>query len=179
MKNILIINSTYRRGGNSEILAEQFKKGAEEAGNVVRTVNLRDLDLKFCIGCLACQKSGKCVLRDSINELLPVVQNADVLVFATPVYYYCMSGQLKTFLDRLNPLYGRDNNFKEVYLLTTAADTDIGAMDGTIKGVQGWIDCFDGVKLCGVIYGVGAEAVGSVKNTTAFSEAYEMGKSVR
>ncbi len=179
MKNVLIINSTYRKGGNSEVLAEQFKKGEEEGGNTVNEISLRDIDLKFCIGCLSCQKTGKCVLHDSMNELLPLVRNADVLVFATPVYYYCMSGQLKTFLDRLNPLYGRSNKFKEVYLMTTAADTEKNAMDGTIKGVQGWIDCFDGVKLCGVVYGVGAEAVGSVKNTPAYTQAYEMGKSVR
>ncbi len=179
MKNVLIINSTFRRGGNSEILVEQFKKGAEEAGNAVRTINLREVNPKFCIGCLSCQKTGRCVLPDSVNDLLPLVQNADVLVFATPVYYYCMSGQLKTFLDRLNSLYVSDNKFKEVYLLATAADTDKSAMDGTIKGVQGWIDCFDGVSLCGVVYGLGTEGAGSVRKTPAFVEAYEMGKAVR
>ncbi len=178
MKNVLIINSTYRKGGNSQVLAEQFKKGAQEAGNTVTEINLRDINLKFCIGCLSCQKTGKCVLDDSVNGLLPIVQNADVLVFATPVYYYSVSGQLKTFLDRLNPLYGRDNKFKEVYLLTTAADTETSAMDGSIKAVQGWIDCFEGVKLSGVVYGVGADAVGTVQSTVAFTQAYEMGKNL-
>ncbi len=178
MKNVLIINSTYRKGGNSEILAEQFRKGAEQSGNVVNTINLRSIKLNFCIGCLSCQKTGKCVFADSINELLPQVQNADVLVFATPVYFYSMSGQLKTFLDRLNPLYVQDNKFKEVYLLATSADTEKSAMDGTIKGIQGWIDCFDGVKLKGVIYGVGAEEKGAVQKTVAFNEAYEIGKNV-
>lgn len=176
MKNILIINSTNRRGGNSQILAEQFAKGVKDSGNNVQTINLRDLNLKFCMGCLACQKIGKCVLNDDQNALLPIVKNADVIVFATPVYYYSMCGQLKTFLDRLNPLYGQENKFKDVYLLATSADTDKCAMDGTIKGVQGWIDCFDGVQLCGVVYGVGADGVGEVKDTPAFAEAYEMGK---
>lgn len=178
MKNVLIINSTNRRGGNSQILAEQFEKGAIDSGNIVKTINLRDLNLKFCMGCLACQKIGKCVIGDDVNALLPVVKNADVIVFATPVYYYSMCGQLKTLLDRLNPLYGQDNNFKEVYLLATSADTEKCAMDGTIKCVQGWIDCFDGVKLCGVVFGVGAEGVGAVKDTPAFLEAYEMGKTI-
>ncbi len=178
MKNVLIINSTYRRGGNSQALAEQFKKGAVEAGNEVNTINLRDIDLHFCIGCMTCQKTGKCVLKDGVNELLPEVQNADVIVFATPVYYYCMCGQLKTFLDRLNPLYGQSNKFKQVYLLTTAADTEKGAMDGTVKGIQGWIDCFDGVELCGIVYGTGADGIGTVQDTQAFTQAYEMGKSV-
>ncbi len=178
MKNVVIINSTYRKGGNSEALAGQFQKGAEEAGHAVRVVNLRDLDLKFCIGCLSCQKTGKCVLSDGVNELLSVVRNADVLVFATPVYYYSMCGQLKTFLDRLNPLYKQSIKFREVYLLTTAAESEEETMDGTIKGIQGWIDCFDGVKLSGVVYGVGAGAVGTVQSTDAFMHAYEMGKSI-
>ncbi len=178
MKNVLIINSTNRKGGNSQVLAEQFEKGAIDVGNSVQTINLRDLNLKFCMGCLACQKIGKCVLNDSINELLPTVKNADVIVFATPVYFYSMCGQLKTFIDRLNPLYGQENKFTDIYILATSADTDKSAMDGTIKGVQGWIDCFDGVKLCGVLYGVGAEGVGEVKDTPAYLEAYGMGKRV-
>ncbi len=178
MKNVLIINSTFRRGGNSEALAEQFSKGAVEAGHNVQTVNLRDMELIFCVGCLSCLKTGKCVHNDGVNALLPAVQNADVLVFATPVYYYSVSGQLKTFLDRLNPLYGQDNRFKEVYLLTTSAESDKSAMEGTINTVQGWIDCFDGVKLSGIVYGVGADAIGTVQKTAAFAKAYELGKSI-
>ena len=178
MKNILIVNSTFRRGGNTELLAKQFAKGAEEAGNRVKTISLRELKLQFCIGCLACLDSGKCVLDDSVNSHLLEVREADVLVFATPVYYYSMSGQLKTFLDRLNPLYGQENKFKEVYLLTAAAENDRSAMDGTVKGVQGWVDCFDGARLAGVVYGIGADAVGSIKDTAAYEEAYRMGRSV-
>lgn len=178
MKNILIINSTFRKNGNSEALATQFAKGATEKGHTVNIINLRDIKPNFCVGCLSCLKTGKCIHKDGINELLTLIQNADVLVFATPVYYYCMSGQLKTFLDRLNPLYGHDNKFKKVYLLATSADTDQSAMDGTIKGVRGWIDCFDGVELAGVVYGVGADGIGTVQQTSAYSDAYEMGLSV-
>ena len=100
------------------------------------------------------------------------------MVFATPVYYYEMSGQLKTFLDRMNPLYGRDNRFREVYLLASAADTEASAMDGAAKGVQGWIDCFDGVVLKGVVRGTGAEKAGDIRATNAVKAAYEMGKAV-
>ena len=178
MKNVLIINSTYRKGGNSEILAAEFAKGASETGNTVNTIHLREIKMNFCIGCLSCLKTGKCVLSDDINEILPLVQNADVIVFATPVYYYSMSGQLKTFLDRLNPLYGQNNKFKEIYLLATAADNDKRAMDGTIHGIQGWIDCFPGVKQKGVIYGTGADAIGTIRKTAACQEAYQLGKSI-
>lgn len=179
MKKIVIVNSTFRRNGNSELLAKQFEKGAQEAGNSVQTIHLRDLKPQFCIGCLSCLNTGKCVLKDGVNAVLPAVREADVLVFATPVYYYSMSGQLKTFLDRLNPLYGGENKFREVYLLTSAAENDRSAMEGTVGGVQGWIDCFSGVRLAGVVYGIGAEKAGSVKDTPAYAEAYQMGKSVR
>ena len=178
MKNIVIVSSTYRSGGNSECLAEACAKGAKEAGNEVKILYLKEIDLKFCIGCLSCLKSGKCVLNDGINDILPVVQNADVLVFATPVYYYAMSGQLKTFLDRLNPLYGRDNRFKEIYLLATAAENAKEAVDGTVRGVQGWIDCFEGVTLKEVVYGVGVERAGEVRNTPALMQAYRAGLTV-
>ncbi len=178
MKNVLIINSTYRKSGNSEALAAQFAKGAEEAGHSVKIINLRDIQLKFCVGCLCCQKTGKCIQSDGVNELLPVVQNADVIVFATPVYYYSMCGQLKTFLDRLNPLYGQENKFKKVYLLATAADSEKSAMDGTVKGIQGWIDCFDGVEFSGIVCGTGAEGIGDVRKTAAFTEAYELSKQI-
>ena len=177
-KKVDIVSSTPRRGGNSQILADEFARGAKEAGHTVVSVNIRELDLKFCIGCLYCQSHDKCALTDSMNSLYGDVQSADVLVFATPIYYYEMSGQLKTFLDRLNPLYPRENRFKDVYLLATAADGGDSAMDGAIKGIQGWIDCFDGVRLAGVVRGTNADGAGTIKNTSAPEKAYRMGKNL-
>lgn len=178
-KKIIVVSSTFRKRGNSQILADEFSRGARESGNEVREIALRDMDLKFCIGCLNCLKTGKCVHKDGMNEVCEQVSNADILVFATPVYYYGMSGQLKTFLDRLNPLYGGDNAFKEVYLLATSAEDDKHAMDGAIKGIQGWIDCFDGVTLKKVVYGTGLNGVGEAAGGQAAKEAYEAGKAVR
>jgi NAD(P)H-dependent FMN reductase len=175
-KKVFIVSSTMRKGGNSEILADQFEKGALEGGNEVKRINLRDINLKFCVGCLYCQSHDRCVLNDDINGLLSDVQSSDVLVFATPIYYYEMSGQLKTFLDRMNPLYPRMNEFKEVYLLATAADGELSATDGAVKGIQGWIDCFDGVQFKGIVFGGNAEAKGDVNNSDAPKRAYEMGK---
>lgn len=177
-KKVFIVSSTLRKNGNSDVLAEEFARGARENGNEVTKVNVRDMDLKFCIGCLSCNRTHKCVIRDGMNELYDIVQNSDVLVFATPVYYYAVCGQLKTFLDRLNPLFGRENKFKQVYLLATSAEAEKHAMDGSIKDIQGWIDCFDGVEFAGVIYGTGATAVGDIQNTNAPLQAYEMGKSI-
>ena len=177
-KKIFIVSSSPRKNGNSDFLAEEFARGAREAGHAVEKVNLRDMELKFCTGCLSCLKRGECILKDGVNALLPRVSGADVLVFATPIYYYEMSGQLKTFLDRMNPLYPKENSFREVYLLAASADDAPEAMDGAVKGNEGWVACFDGVCLKGVVRGTGANAAGEIKGTKAAGEAYEAGRAV-
>ncbi len=177
-KKVFIVSSTPRKNGNSDILADEFARGARDAGHTVTKVNIRDLSLKFCIGCMSCHRSGKCVLNDEMNGLYEKVRSADTLVFATPVYYYAVCVQLKTFLDRLNPLYGRDNEFKEVYLLATAADGAQSAMDGAVKDIQGWIDCFDGVKLKGVLRGVGLTDAGEAESSAYAATAYETGRNI-
>lgn len=179
MKKVIVVSSTPRKGGNSEILAQRFADGAKEAGHEVKFVTVRDLDLKFCIGCMVCQKThGNCVLGDGMNALYEEIQHADVLAFASPVYYYSVCGQLKTFLDRLNPLYVRENDFKEVYLLSTAAEDEEAAMDGSVTAVQGWCDCFVGVKIKGVLRGTGLEDKGEANSSPFPQKAYEMGKGV-
>lgn len=176
MKKVIVVTSSPRKNGNSEILAQSFADGAKAAGNEVKFVAVRDVGLKFCTGCMYCNSHNKCVLDDGMNGLYEDFQNADILVFATPVYYYAVCGQLKTFLDRLNPLFARENKFKDVYLLTTAADDDERAMDGAVKDMQGWVDCFDGVNLKGIIRGVGVAEKGAINNTVFPQQAYEMGK---
>ncbi len=178
MKKVIVVTSSPRKGGNSETLAKRFAEGALAAGHNVQTVAVRDINLKFCTGCMYCQSHGKCVLDDGMNALYESFQSADVIAFATPVYYYAVSGQLKTFLDRLNPLYPRKNKFKDIYLLATAAEDDEAAMDGSVKDIQGWIDCFDGVKLKGVIRGISVTDKGEIDGTDFPAQAYEAGKSV-
>lgn len=177
-KKVVIISSSPRKNGNSDILAKEFARGAADAGNSVDIIELRDMDLRFCRGCLYCQSHDRCVIDDSVRETLPEVQNADVLVFATPVYYYCVSGQLKTYLDRLNPLFSRENAFKEVYIIATCADEEQSAFDGTVKAVEGWVDCFEGVSIAGKILCPGVTDVGDVKTKAALKDAYEAGKNV-
>lgn len=178
-RKVLIISSSMRKNGNSETLAKEFEKGAKENGNEVKMLYLRDLEINFCRGCMACLKTKKCAIKDNTTEVMEKVRTSDVLVFATPIYYYAVSGQLKTFLDRMNPIYSAGHNFKEVYLLTTAADEDDTAMDGAIKDLEGWISCFDGVKLAGVVKGTNTDNLGDIlKHTNKLEEAYNMGKNV-
>ena len=179
MKKVVVISSTPRKGGNSEVLAQQFAAGARDAGHDVTYVNVRDLNLKFCIGCMVCQKThSDCVLSDGMKDLYAKIQHADVLAFATPVYYYSVCGQLKTFLDRLNPLYVRENSFRDVYLLATAAEDEDFAVDGSVTAVQGWCDCFDDVAIKGVLRGVGLNEKGEAEASAYPQKAYEMGGKV-
>lgn len=178
MKKVVIVTSSPRKGGNSETLARRFAEGAEAAGNHVRLIAVRDVKLQFCTGCLWCQSHDKCVLGDGMNDLYADFEQADVLVFATPVYYYSVSGQLKTFLDRLNPLFPRGNRFRDVYLLATAADGDEREMNGAVSDVQGWIDCFDGVRLAGVLRAVGVTDKGEIADTDYPKQAFAMGQGV-
>ena len=179
MKNVLIISSSLRGGSNSEILAHEAERGAIEAGNNVEFLSLKGKDIKFCIGCLACQKTLKCVQKDDMADIIGKVQNADVLIFATPIYYYEMSGQLKTFLDRCNPLYPQENKFKDVYLITSAYDSSEKAADRAINGLKGWIECFEQSRLAGALVGGGVDAPKSaVSREDLLKKAYELGKNI-
>ena len=179
MKNVLVISSSLRKGSNSEILAQKFAKGAAEAGNKVEFESLRGKNIAFCKGCLACQKKGKCVIKDDANAITQKMKNADVIVFATPIYYYEMSGQLKTMLDRANSLFVSDYRFREIYLLATAADSDKKAMNIAKRGINGWIACFENAKFMAGLCGTSAEKPGDIKaHTVVLKRAYTMGKNV-
>ena len=177
-KHVLIINSSPRKGGNSETLAASFAKGAEEAGHKVETIYLREKKYGFCKGCLACLKAGHCVIGDDAVEIAARMHDADVLVFVTPVYYYSVSGQLKTMLDRANPLFGTDYAFTQAYLLATAAEDGPETVAGSEKAVQGWVDCFERCELAGTVFAGGVNGVGDIAGHPALEEAYQMGKEI-
>lgn len=179
MKKILVISTSLRKGGNSATLADEFIRGAKETGNNVEEIWLGGKTIGFCKGCLVCQKTQECVIKDDAVKIAEKVKNADTIVFATPIYYYEMSGQMKTLLDRLNPLFPSDYSFREVYMIATASDDSPEAMDIAVKGLQGWIACFDKAKLSGVIQGVGVTDIGDIQHhEKLLSEAYIMGKAI-
>lgn len=177
-KNILVISTSPRKGGNSETLADKFIKGTLESGNHVEKVCLYDKHIEFCKGCLSCQKTRSCIIHDDANTIIVKMLNADVVVFATPIYFYEMCGQMKTLLDRTNPLFQSDYKFRDIYLIATSADENETSMDGAVKGLQGWIDCFEHAALAGIVRGVGADSIGAIKGNPAMCKAYEMGKAV-
>ena len=176
-KNILILSGSPRKGGNSDILCDRFMEGARESGHRAEKVFLRDRNIGYCIGCEAChQNNGVCVQKDDMAEILDKMVQTDVLVLATPVYFYSMDGQLKTLIDRTLPRYTEIRD-KEVYFIATAA-AGRGAMERTVDAMRGFTDCLPGAKVKGTVYGSGVYQKGEVMDTKAFQEAYQLGKKV-
>ena len=91
-KNILILSTSPRKNGNSEMLAREFARGAEEAGHNVELLSLHDKTIGFCKGCLACQKTQRCVIHDDADAIVRKMKDAEVIAFATPIYFYEMCG---------------------------------------------------------------------------------------
>lgn len=179
MSNILVISTSLRAKSNSDILAERLIAGARDAGNEVAYISLKGKEIKFCIGCLACQKTQKCVQKDDAIEIAEKVKNADTLVFVTPIYYYEMSGQMKTLLDRLNPLYSSDYKFRKIYILTVAAEDEEYVPEKAVSGLQGWIDCFEKAEFAGALFCGGINTPGEAsKKDVEQNEAYQFGKSL-
>jgi len=179
MKKVLIISTSLRGNSNSDILARECEKGARDAGLDAEYVSLKGKDIKYCIGCLSCQKTGKCVLKDGVTDIMAKAKEAEVIVYATPIYYYEMCGQMKTLLDRFNPLYSGDYNFRDIYLIATAADDGDATFDKAYSGLQGWVDCFDKARLKGKVVAGGVDEAGSVNNFVDIkNKAYELGKNL-
>lgn len=122
MKNVLILSSSPRRGGNSDTLCDEFMQGAIESGHRVEKVFLRDKTIHPCTGCGVCSQYKKpCPQKDDAAEIIGKMLAADVIVMATPVYFYAMSAQMKTLIDRCCGPYTEMKN-KEFYFIATAAE---------------------------------------------------------
>lgn len=174
MKQVVIISSSMRKG-NSDKLCDEFEKGAKENNNVTR-INLRDINLKFCISCCDCYNVGKCTLNDDMNSLYETIKNADILVFATPIYFGEMSGQLKVFLDRLYPIY-QNLKAKEAYIIATCYQDNKTFIDDSIYGIKRFLEDVGNIKLKNIIYGENTDEVGDVSKEQC-KIAYSIGKTV-
>ena len=181
MKKITIISSSLRKNSNSDILANEFIRGAKENGNEINLINLKKIKMQFCIGCLSCVKTHKCVLKDGITKkMLDEICDSDIIVFVTPVYYYAISGQLKTFIDRMNPLYSMDYKFKDIYVIATAAEDATRTFKGIKEDIKGFIDCYEGTKVKGTLFAGGLEMPNAAKKRKdLLKKAYTLGAKIK
>lgn len=174
MKNVLIISSSPRKNGNSERLCQEFKRGALEAGHKVELIALREKKINYCIGCYACTKLGRCFQDDDMNELARMMEAADVIVLATPVYFYSMSGQLKVFIDRLVQNYTKIH--ADIYLLATAWDPETANLELTLEAIRGCTrDCFEACQEKRALAVGGVSEKGEIEDRDELRQAYEMG----
>ena len=174
-KKILILSGSPRKGGNSDLLCDEFAKGAAEAGHQVEKLRVAEKAIGFCRGCYGCRDSGVCVIRDDMAQILEKIIDADVLVLASPVYFYSIDAQLKALIDRTVARWTEVKD-KEFYYIVTAADEETAAAETTIACFRGYAECVEGAKEMGIIRGLGAYEKGEVIGTKAMKEAYEMGK---
>lgn len=177
-KKVLILSASPRKGGNSDTLCNEFMRGALDSGHDVEKVFLRDRTIHYCTGCGVCNSTHKCVQKDDMAEVLDKMVKADVIVMATPVYFYTMDAQMKTLIDRTVPRYTEISN-KDFYFVVTAADTDQNMLERTIEGFRGFTDdCLTDPHEKGIIYATGVWQSGEINGHPAMKQAYEMGKRV-
>ena len=176
-KNVLIISSSPRKHGNTELLCQSFAKGALESGHNVVEVFLNEKNIHFCQGCAFCEKNpGKCSQHNDMAEIILELVKSDVVVFASPVYFYSISGQMKTFIDRLVTIYRQITN-KEIYYIFAAGDKtpNFKIVELCMRGL---VSCFAGSKVMGMIQVGGVRKKGEVSYTEHLQEAYKMGAEV-
>lgn len=182
MKNVLIIETSLRVLSNSDALAEAFAEGARSAGHKVEVVSLKGKSIAFCRGCGGCQETHECVIKDDAVPITRAMMAADVIVFATPIYYYGVSAQLKALLDRSNGLYTSDYAFRDIYLLMTATENMDKTPLKSILAIEGWTECFERARLAGTVFAGGVSDAGDVvkggKRHSALEKAYLMGAGI-
>lgn len=183
MKKVLVIHGSMRKNGNTGILADEFIRGAKDAGHEAEKIALRDMKFGDCFGCRACHNNGgSCVQKDDMAAVLEKVKAADVIVLASPLYYFTWTGLMKRFLDRTYPLLPILKN-KDFYLITLGGVTDKKYMANILSDFNMYVGCFKefnqvGVKNAGAVIGTSALLPGAVKNSPAMQEAYATGKNL-
>ena len=175
-KKVLILAGSPRKGGNSDLLCDEFARGAEEAGHKVEKIYVQEQKIGSCRACYGCRGTGACVQKDDMAPLLDKLVEADVIVLATPVYFYSMDGQLKTLIDRTLPRYTEIRN-KDFYFIATAA-AGPAAMERTMDALEGFTDCLPGAKVKDRIYGAGVYQKGEGRSPQAMAKAYQDGRTL-
>ena len=178
MKKVLILEGSARAGGNSCILSSEFARGAEEAGCSVEKILVARKKLSGCLGCNACYRNGgTCVQKDDMEEIRTKMLEADVIVLASPIYFYSMTAQMKTLIDRTYAFFNQLAG-KTFYFIVTCGATDASFTETMLASLRGFTCCVPDAKEGGVVLGTGAMEAGEIRTSAAMQQAYQMGKNV-
>ena len=176
---VLIISSSPRKSGNSDTLCDAFLKGAEDKGHSVSKIFLKDKRINYCLGCGVCSNNGYtgCSQKDDMEEIIDTMIDSDVIVLSSPIYFYAMCAQMKTFIDRCCAKYTHILN-KDFYYILTAADDNKNALSRAVEEFRGFLDCLEGAKEKEILYATGVWKKGDIQNTDYIKQAYEIGNSI-
>lgn len=191
MKNILVVQGGGRAHGNTAQLVDAFAKGATESGHTVKIISLQTHEVQGCIGCNACRHGKPCVQKDSFNDLVPDIKNADLIVFASPLLFWTISSKLKAFIERFyciaeqdsNPPYGRYEKYpvKDAALLMTSADELFWTYEQAVSYYKFAIVNYIGFQDKGMVLAGGCGDTNGkpqIDKTTYLQEAYLFGKQI-
>ena len=178
-KFVLVLKGSPRENGNSNMLAEQVVVGAKEAGAEVESFMLHHMDIRPCDACDVCQETGVCIVKDDMQTLYPLLEKADAIVIASPVYWFTLSAQAKLCIDRwyaLESPQGSALRGKQFGILLTYGDTDLYTSGG-INAIHTFESMFRyiGAEIKGMVYG-SANKVGDIeKQPDLLQKAYQLG----
>ncbi len=186
-KKIIIVNGSPRKSGNSATLAEQVAAGAQAAGAEVESFYLHGMDIQPCDACEACQGAAEldCIIDDDMQTLYPKIRQADAIVYASPIYWFTISAQLKLFMDRCYGLGGQDYAKDHVLagkrigvVLTYGGDDPFDS--GAINAIRTFQDMFNYIpaEIVDIVYAY-ADAAGEIRrNEEMMEKAYTLGKTL-
>ena len=178
MKKVLILEGSPRPKGNSAILSDEFARGAEEAGCTVEKVRISGKKIAGCLGCNACYRNGgACVQKDNMAEVREKMLAADVIVLASPIYFYSMTAQMKAAIDRTYAFYQQLEG-KTFYFIITCAAPDAAFTETMLASLRGFTCCVPNAKEGGAVLGIGAMDAGDIRSSAAMAEAYQLGRGV-
>lgn len=177
-KKVLVLSASPRKGGNSDLLCDEFVRGALESGNTVEKIRVCENRIAPCLGCYYCRDhGGDCVRKDDMAAILQKMIDAEVIVMASPVYFYSVNAQLKALIDRTVARWLEVHD-KEFNYIVTMEDDDPAAGETAVNCMRGYADCVEGAVEKGVLIAANVYETGKVKGTDYLRQAYEMGKSI-
>ena len=179
MSNIIILVGSMRKNGNTALLAKSFAKGAA-INNNVEIVSVSVYKVNPCIGCNSCftRENGQCFQNDDMVQIYEKLKNADIVVIASPVYFYGISAQLKAIVDRLHTPMRNLFHIKKLWLLLVGAAQLPNLFDPVIMQYQMILDFFK-LKSIGTVLVRGVKDISDIEGHTALKEAYELGISIK
>lgn len=178
MKNVLVLSGSPRVHGNSSLLCDEFIKGAQEAGHKTEKINITRKKVAGCLGCNVCYKNdGVCIQKDDMVEIREKMEQADVIVLSSPIYFYSMTSQMKAVIDRTYAFYSNLKG-KTFYFILSCAAPEESFTETMLASLRGFTCCVPEAKEGGILMGINTNEAGDVKDRQIMKDAYEMGKNI-